>query len=271
MLFCTPRTTLLVPGVQLSMIRLEDRAEIEKILRRDAALHACELGDLDDFHWPDTAWHADPLRRWVVLIYAGGTVMLFVNEDEREAGELLRSVSAELPDRFIGHFTTGLAGKLAADFRQEPSGRQLKMQLTDHDAPWRLATGDVEQLGPNDLQAVQALYARSYPHNWFDPKMLETDRYFGIRNNGELISIAGIHTHAPAQRVAVVGNVATHPAYRGLGLATATCARLCQELMATTDDITLNVAAGNAAAIACYEAVGFTTFARYEKAAFVRR
>lgn len=253
------------------MIRLEDRAEIEKILRRDATLHAYELGDLDDFHWPDTVWYTDHLRRWVVLIYAGGTVMLFVDQDEQEAGELLLSVSAELPDRFTGHFTTGLAGVLAAGFRWESSERQLKMQLTDHDAPWRLATGDVERLGPDDLPAVQAFYAHSYPHNWFDPKMLDTDRYFGIRNNGGLISVAGIHVHAPAQRIAVVGNVATHPAYRGLGLATATCARLCQELVATTDDITLDVAAGNAAAIACYEAVGFTTFAQYEKAAFVRR
>jgi len=253
------------------MIRLEDRAEIEKILRRDPALHAYELGDLDDFHWPDTVWYADHHRRWVVLVYAGGTVMLFVREDEQEAGELLHSVAAELPDRFAGHFTAGVVNGLAAGFRSEPAGLQLKMRLTDHDGPWRLATGDVERLGPGDLAAVQAFYARSYPGNWFDPKMLDTDQYFGIRNNGDLISIAGVHVHAPAQRVAVIGNVATHPAYRGLGLATATCARLCQELMATTDDITLDVAAGNAAAIACYEAVGFTTFARYEKAAFVRR
>ncbi|WP_433018147.1 GNAT family N-acetyltransferase [Kribbella sp. CA-294648] len=70
-----------------------------------------------------------------------------------------------------------------------------------------------------------------------------------------------------------LGNVATHPAYRGLGLglATATCARLCQELMETADEITLDVAACIAAAVACYWGLGFSTFAQYEQAAFVRR
>lgn len=36
------------------------------------------------------------------------------------------------------------------------------------------------------------LYAEAYPNNWFNPRMLQTKQYFGIKINNKLISIAGI-------------------------------------------------------------------------------
>jgi hypothetical protein len=36
---------------------VHDRAELADVLRRDAALHTHELGDLDDFFWPCTTWY----------------------------------------------------------------------------------------------------------------------------------------------------------------------------------------------------------------------
>jgi ribosomal protein S18 acetylase RimI-like enzyme len=42
-------------------------------------------------------------------------------------------------------------------------------------------------------------------------------------------------------------------------------ARLCRELLATVDQIGLNVRADNAAAIACYPRLGFARGASYEE------
>ena len=95
--------------------------------------------------------------------------------------------------------------------------------------------------------------------------MLETGRYYGIRNGRTILSVAGIHVYSPRYRVAVVGNVTTHPDYRGRGLGTAVCARLCKELLQEVDHVGLNVKADNASAIASYMRLGFERIAAYEE------
>jgi predicted GNAT family acetyltransferase len=80
-----------------------------------------------------------------------------------------------------------------------------------------------------------------------------------------LVSVAGVHVYSPRYKVGVVGNVTTHPAYRGKGLGTAVCARLCRELLKTVEHIGLNVKADNASAIASYKRLGFEVVGEYEE------
>jgi len=87
---------------------------------------------------------------------------------------------------------------------------------------------DAVPLGPDDLDEVNAFYARAYPGTWFEPRMLETRRYVGIRDSSGLACVAGVHVWSPAWRVAALGSVATLPEARGRGLATAACAHLAQ-------------------------------------------
>ena len=64
--------------------------------------------------------------------------------------------------------------------------------------------------------------------------------------------------------VTALGNIATHPAFRGQGLATRTCAKLMQALQQEgVTHVGLNVRADNAAAIACYQRLGFAIVAEY--------
>lgn len=94
--------------------------------------------------------------------------------------------------------------------------------------------------------------------------MLETGRYVGIRRDGELACIAGVHVWSPTWRVACLGNVATRPSRRGEGLATAACATLCRMLLDDgIDVVSLNVRADNRAAIRTYEKLGFAHAADY--------
>src|SRR5262249_54072458 len=110
----------------------------------------------------------------------------------------------------------------------------------------------------------RALYAAGYPGNFFVPRMLETGCYFGIRRGGALVSVAGVHVYSPEYKVAALGNIATRPAFRGQGVATAVTTRLCQELRrAGIEHIGLNVNVDNRAALACYEKIGFRRIANY--------
>ncbi len=121
----------------------------------------------------------------------------------------------------------------------------------------------VVAMGPAHLSEALALYEHSYPGNWFDARMLETGRYYGLWDAGRLVSVAGVHVYSRRYRVAVLGNIATHPAHRGQGYATRVTARLCRTLQDEVDHIGLNVKADNIAAIHCYQRLGFETVATY--------
>jgi predicted GNAT family acetyltransferase len=123
-------------------------------------------------------------------------------------------------------------------------------------------------LSPADRQEVEAFYHRSHPGNWFDPRMLDTGQYFGVRFGGRLIAAGGVHVASHTYRVAALGNIATDPEHRGEGLATRVTARICVSLRESVEHIGLNVKADNAAAMACYRKLGFEVIGEYDELLF---
>jgi predicted GNAT family acetyltransferase len=118
-------------------------------------------------------------------------------------------------------------------------------------------------LGLADLNEALAFYEQSYPGNWFDARMLETGRYYGLWDAGRLVSVAGVHVYSRRYRVAALGNIATDPAHRRKGYGTLVTAQLCRTLLGETDHIGLNVKADNEAAMRCYQRLGFEIVAPY--------
>jgi predicted GNAT family acetyltransferase len=114
-----------------------------------------------------------------------------------------------------------------------------------------------------DLDEVLQLYRDAYPGNWFDSRMLQTEQYFGIRKNGGLVSIAGVHVYSQQYKVAALGNIVTHPDYRSNGFGRAVTARLCRSLFETVDHIGLNVKSDNQIAVSMYKRLGFEVVGCY--------
>ncbi len=141
----------------------------------------------------------------------------------------------------------------------------LQMALTIRSHLDRVDTSAVQQLGISDAKDLQELYSMSYPGNWFESRMLKTGYYYGVRQGGTLVSVAGVHLYSQQYRVAALGNITTHPQFRGQGLAAAACTKLCQALLPTVDHIGLNVKADNKGAISCYAKLGFEPVATYEE------
>ena len=247
---------------------LRDKARIEAFLRGDPELHIYSLGDLDDFFWPNTTWYG--LEEYgaleeVVLIYAGKTLPTVVGMSEHPdaVSRLLRHVTGLLPERFHAHLSPGVEDVFREGHELEGQGTHYRMALHDRSAARQVDCSRVEPLTETRLDELLEFYEASYPGNWFDPRMLQTHPYFGLREAGRLVSVAGVHVASRAYRVAALGNVATHPAHRGHGYGKQVTARLCQSLLATTDHIGLNVKADNDVAIGCYRKLGFEIVASY--------
>lgn len=254
----------------MGVVELRDREVIAEFCRRRPAVHAYSLGDLDDFFWPHTrwlAWEGDGGLEQLVLLYGepDPPVLLALAEPPGDRmADLLEAIAPELPRSVYAHLSPGFARALAP--RLVPSSPPVphrKLELVDPSKLHGHHGGSVP-LGPEDVDEVRAFYERAYPGTWFEPRMLETRRYVGIRDKADLMCVAGVHVWSPAWRVAALGNVATLPEARGRGLATVACADLCRRLL---DDgiavIALNVRADNGAAIRAYEKLGFAHAADY--------
>ncbi|MHC4566176.1 MAG: GNAT family N-acetyltransferase [Planctomycetota bacterium] len=247
---------------------LHDKAEIEAFLRKNIYLHIYSIGDLDDFFWHNTVWYAlkdgGDIQALVLLYTVPPKPTLHAMCEQHEPmPELLRSVLHLLPGRFHAHLSPGLAEAFAEHGTVESNEKHYKMALTDKS---RLADVDCSQvihLTADDLDDMLRLYEEAYPGNWFSPRMLQTGQYFGIRRDGILVSVAGVHVYSQKYKVASLGNVVTHADYRGSGYAKSTTARLCQSLAEAVQNIGLNVAATNTAALALYEKLGFQIIGSY--------
>jgi GNAT superfamily N-acetyltransferase len=252
----------------LATVRLHDKEEIRAFFSQNIPLHLYEIGDLDEFFWPYTTWHAlkdaDGLKA-VVLLYTETSlpVLLALAEEFAFTRELLQSLIPTLPGRYYAHLSPGLEDVFQGSRKLVSHGWHYKMALTRAALLDAVDVSRVVPLSPIDLEDLEKLYKQSYPGNWFVPRMLKTNQYFGIHGPHGLVSAAGIHVYSPTYKVATLGNITTHPDFRGRGLGKAVTAKVCLSLLETVEHIGLNVQMDNGEAIRCYRKLGFEVIGSY--------
>lgn len=248
-------------------ICLHDKKEIESFLRRNVYLHLYSIGDLDDFFWKYTTWYAwaecGEIRA-VALLYSGQmppTLLALSQEDVMQ--KLLQSILPLLPCKFHAHLSPGGEVVLKRKYEMNSHGQHYKMALNNKALSHGVDCSEVVRLASEDLGEILQLYAEGYPGNWFDARGLQTKQYFGIRRENRLVSVAGVHVYSEQYKVAAMGNVVTHPDYRGSGLGKSVTARLCRSLSEKVDYIGLNVKSDNRVAVSMYERLGFEVIDSY--------
>lgn len=254
----------------MKAVCLHDKSTIETFLRGNVFLNIYGLGDLDDFFWPYTTWYAltDTAGvQAIALMYTYGSLPCLhaLAEEDKVIyiEELLRCLNPILPRRFDAHLSLGLESILAEHYTLRPHGRHYKMALRDKSLLSNFDTSRAAGLSMSHLSEIIGLFKKAYPGNYFEPRMLETKQYYGIRESGELVSTAGVHVYSRRYRVAALGNITTHPNYRGRGYGRTVTAKVCKSLLHDIDHIGLNVKADNTSAIRCYERLGFEVIGSY--------
>jgi ribosomal protein S18 acetylase RimI-like enzyme len=88
--------------------------------------------------------------------------------------------------------------------------------------------------------------------------------FYGVFQDGHLVSAAGTHMVSPTYGVAAIGNVVTHRDSQGRGLGTAVVGAVAEELLRLgIRDIVLNTREDNAPAIRLYEKLGFERYCAF--------
>lgn len=242
------------------MIEKHLREHLRNLLEHERVWSAYALADLDPRMDEYCEWLSNDSG--VVLIYHGlSPAVLFAQGSPRDVERLF----AQVPhDRYIyllmGAHKALLGERLCIEHEQHMWRMVLKTnEFTGVQA------NDVDPLAVQDLVKIEALFA-DHPDrpDAFHPNQLSEGPFFGIWEHGELVSISGIHVLSKWANVAAVGNVFTHPQYRGRGLGMRASAAVVQHLL---DDgigtIVLNVAMENEPALRCYQKLGFRPFCGY--------
>lgn len=251
--------------------QVTDTSSLEEFLRPFPVENSFVLGYLDPEYAEECRWFArrDATGlRTVLLVYTGlSRPALFFGGHPDGVAPLLRLVRSELPDRAIVRAPRALFESVKTSY--QPVGTMREMQRMGLERSTFLArdtgTDDpmVVTLTHRDTGAILQTYA-SWPDHFFDPYQLSTGLYFGIRGDAnDIASIAGIHNLSQRYDVAAIGNLVTHPNYRGRGYAQRCTAVLLRRLFAQVGLVALDVQSGNVAAIRTYQRFGFQQKAEF--------
>ena len=107
------------------------------------------------------------------------------------------------------------------------------------------------------MRALNRLYSSEGAPATYGARHLREGCYYGVQHEGELLAVAGTHSLSARAGVAVLGNVFTHPAARGRGLATLTTSAVTAALLAGHPDVVLSVEPENGPAVRAYRRLGY--------------
>lgn len=240
---------------------VRDREMLGRFLAREPVRTAYLLGDLDPLFFPYARYFVyfgekEPLA--VAMRYDGlSAPALLTYGSTDHVPLLLAALSHRLPSRVYVHLPEEHAPayeSLLGDTRSLRRMARLGLDRSRFVPPADL-TG-VSRATHADTADIIDLY-RFYPDSFFEPYHLETGYYFVARDEGRVVSVAGVHAVSFEHDIGVLGNIVTHPDFRGRGHSTNCTGRLVEELFLRLSRLALNVSADNDSARSVYARLGF--------------
>jgi GNAT superfamily N-acetyltransferase len=258
--FKTPRNRIIMFW---KVKELTDKDEILSFLEIDRLYASYAIGDLETDLFEQTAWFgadSDGQIHSLAMLFRG----------------------VKVPVLFLMGNSDGLRAILDHVFSPEPAyincrseHRRIVQEIYRWDEPiavWRMALnrkrfhtvkGTCIRLTTDYADMLEKFYEDGGMPG-FTRGQLGQGVFYGILKNGRLIAAGGTHLVSRDYNVAAVGNVFTHPDYRGQGYGAATTGAVSAELVRLgIRDIVLNVGQRNTSAVHIYEKIGFQCYCSF--------
>jgi ribosomal protein S18 acetylase RimI-like enzyme len=249
--------------------RLKDRDAILRLLESRPVYTAYALGQLEPRLFPLTEWWLAEGDARALLLHSRGGLgnALFALG---EAAPLAALLSLHPGPR--NAFATCKAehiGVLRRFFYLSPAQPMLRMKVTAE--TFRPPQGEARRLRGRDVRPVNRLYNAEGAVASYTARQIEEGMYFGAYVGERLVAVAGTHAVSPAHGVAVVGNVYTHPRYRGRGLGALVTGAVTAAVIEACPLVVLSVDPRNRAAARAYQRLGYEGECRLIEAAATRK
>ncbi len=250
---------------------LRDVDEIRSLLRPGVEYTAYALGQLEPGLFERTRWfraHGDTGTGLVLHSQGGLGDATFVLGDPGAVAAIL-SLQPGPPQTYATCQPQHIDA-LKAVYQLANTKPMIRMGVTSATfAP--VVSAGITPITGLDIRRLNRLYAAEGGASYYAPEHIDSGVYRGVLREGRLIAVAGTHVVSNQERVAVVGNVFTHPAYRGHGLATATTSAVTAQLLEQCDNVVLTVDPDNAPAVTAYRRLGYREICQLIEASATRR
>ena len=255
---------------------MDDRAALAQRLHADRYNAAYALAQLDDAAWGAAEYFSCETANGEALVChshggLGFATTLAGPADGVEA--ILR-----LHPGFASTFTIGDPQHVDAlrsvyDFRQlKRMSRMLvgrdSFQPVEYLQPVR---GQLQPMLGAHVPLINRLYNAEGEPTYYRSEHIAEGCYWGLVEDERLVAIAGTHAIGRTHRIAILGNVFTHPRFRGRGHATAVTSAVTAALLAEVDEVVLSVDPDNGAAVHAYHKLGYRAVGEIIEASASRR
>ncbi len=246
----------------------KDRDKLREVYFPDRTRNAYHIGSLghEYFEQTQTYWVLEEgAPAASVAVYSGLSAPAMFTWGKLEYIDLLLTrLFGKVPERVLLHLYPEHAP--AFEEKLEITSRQklVRMSLTADKFKPAETTAEIIPLGHADTADILRVYA-SYPDSFFEPYQLESGFYCGVREEGMLVSVGGIHFVSKSTRFAMIGNIVSMPSVRGKGYARSCTSHLCSRLFESADLLVLDVPADNARARATFTRLGFEESFNYDQ------
>ncbi len=250
---------------------LHDREEIRRFLEGRRPYAAYALGQLDPVLFRMTEWwtaRSDATHRALVLHSRGGLGNATFTMGEVDALDALLRLHPGPRHAFLTcevHHLDTVLKYFELDQRQT----MIRMQVTRDS--FRAHEDEVQRLTGRNARDINHLYRTDGVPSFYTGRQIDDAVYYGVVRDGEIVSIAGTHVISQLSDIAVVGNVYTHPVFRGMHLAEATTSAVTGLLLRTCREVVLSVDPTNTPAVRAYQRLGYSEVARLIEGAALRR
>ncbi len=250
---------------------VRDPQAIRKILEPDRAYGAYAIAQLDPRYFERNEWvlsrGPDGQQALLVHSHTGLGNALFALGDTA-------ALDAAMSIRPGARFSFGslrLEHKRTVDKYYVMTRPQLMSRMSVKSEQFTPIDSSAVRLTGADVSLVNRLYSMEGGVTAYRESHLEEGVYYGVFENGSLVSIAGTHVVSRAERIAVVGNVFTHPRHRGKGFATQATSAATRDLLGFCDMVVLTVEVGNDPAVRIYTGLGYQPVCNLHETPLLRK
>lgn len=256
---------------EFSIERLTEPSVIREALSADRAYAAYALAQLEPRLFAMSEWYtaSGPAGTALVLHSRGGLGRaLFASGDP----EALDAVLSLHPGSRFAFGSLHLEHRPVVEKYFIMTRPQTMVRMSVTAETLQAPEGDeAVRLTGRDVSAVNRLYSVEGGPTTYRSIHIDDGVYYGIIDDEKLISIAGTHVVSRREGVAVVGNVFTHPRFRGQGHAKKVTAAVSSELLRTCPLVVLTVEEKNEPAVAAYRRIGYEPVCTLHETPLIRK